>query len=91
MKTYEEVDTYTHVFLISAQAGHEWSASHSGRFNPWERATGIHWIGDWVGPRAGLDDLEERKFLTLSGLELRPLDRPVRSQWLYRLRYPALV
>jgi hypothetical protein len=26
--------------------------------------------------RAGLDDLEKRKFLTLPGLELRPLGRP---------------
>jgi hypothetical protein len=27
--------------------------------------------------RAGLEDLEKRKFLTLPGLELRPLGRPV--------------
>jgi hypothetical protein len=39
-----------------------------------------------VGPRAGLYDME--KFLTLPGLELRPLRRPARSQSLYRLRYP---
>jgi hypothetical protein len=32
-----------------------------------------HWIG---GPRTGLDDVEKRKFLTLPGLELRPLGRP---------------
>jgi hypothetical protein len=30
-----------------------------------------------------------RKFLTLQGLELRPLGRPARSQSLYRLRYPG--
>jgi hypothetical protein len=29
-----------------------------------------------VDLRAGLDDLEKRKFLTLPGLELRPLGRP---------------
>jgi hypothetical protein len=40
-----------------------------------------------VNPRAGLDDVEKRKFLTLPGLELRPLGRPARSQSLYRLRY----
>jgi hypothetical protein len=40
-----------------------------------------------VGPRAGLDDVEKRKFFTLLGLELRPLGRPARSQSLYRLRY----
>jgi hypothetical protein len=26
-----------------------------------------------MGPRAGLDDMEERKFFTVPGLELRPL------------------
>jgi hypothetical protein len=36
-----------------------------------------------VGPTAGLDDVEKRKFLTLLGLELRPLGRPARSQSLY--------
>jgi hypothetical protein len=54
-----------------------------------ERAPGTHWIGGWVGPRAGLDDVEKRKFLTLPGLELRPLCRPARSQSPYRMRYPG--
>jgi hypothetical protein len=40
-----------------------------------------------VDPRADLDDLEKRKYLTLSGLELRSLGRPARSQSLYRLSY----
>jgi hypothetical protein len=39
-----------------------------------------------VGPKAGLDDVEKRKFLTLPGLELRPLGGLARSQSLYRLR-----
>jgi hypothetical protein len=42
-----------------------------------------------VDLRAGLDDLEKRKFLTSTGLELRPLGRPARGQSLYRLRYPG--
>jgi hypothetical protein len=42
-----------------------------------------------VDPRAGLDDVEKRNFLTLPGLELRPLGRPARSQSLYRLRHPG--
>jgi hypothetical protein len=42
-----------------------------------------------VDLRAGPDDLEKRKFLTLPVLELRPLGRPARSQLLYRLRYPG--
>jgi hypothetical protein len=42
-----------------------------------------------VGPRTGMDDVENRKPLTLARLELRPLDRPARSQSLYQLRYPV--
>jgi hypothetical protein len=42
-----------------------------------------------VDSRAGLEDVEKRKFLTLPGLELRPLGRPPRSQLLYRLSYPG--
>jgi hypothetical protein len=56
---------------------------------PRGRVPGIHWIGGWVSPRAGLDDVEKRKFLTLRRLELQPLGRPARSQSLYRLRYPG--
>jgi hypothetical protein len=42
-----------------------------------------------VDPRAGLDDVEKKKFLTQPGLELRPLGRPARSQSLFRMRYPG--
>jgi hypothetical protein len=42
-----------------------------------------------VGPKAGLDDVEKRKFLILPGLEQRPLGRRVRSQSLHRLRHPG--
>jgi hypothetical protein len=42
-----------------------------------------------VDPRAGLGDVEKRKFLTLLVLELRPPGRPARSQSLYRLSYPG--
>jgi hypothetical protein len=59
-----------HVFLTSALVGGECS-SRLGRFTPGERALGTHWIGDWMGPKAGLDDVEERKFLSLTRLELR--------------------
>jgi hypothetical protein len=35
-----------------------------------------------VGPRAGLDDMGKRKFLTLSGLELEPsVVQPVASRY----------
>jgi hypothetical protein len=42
-----------------------------------------------VGPRAGLDTVQKRKFLPLPGLELRPLGCPARRQSLYRMRYPG--
>jgi hypothetical protein len=55
-----------------------------------ERGTNVsRWLqtAGWVGPRAGLYDVEKRKFLTLPELELRSFDYPARSQSLYRLRY----
>jgi hypothetical protein len=61
---------------------------HAPAVFPGEKAPGNHWVVGWVGPRAGLDDVEKRKFLTLRGLEIRSLGRPARSQSLYRLRYP---
>jgi hypothetical protein len=39
--------------------GGDWSVSHPDHSNP-----GTHWIGGWVGPRASLDNVEKRKFLT---------------------------
>jgi hypothetical protein len=50
-------------FLTSALDGGEWSASSHCLFIPEERAPGTHWIGGWVGPRAGLDAVETRKIL----------------------------
>jgi hypothetical protein len=52
-----------------------------GHFTPGERAHGTHLTGGWVGPRAGLDDMEKWKFLPPPGLKLRPLGRPARSQY----------
>jgi hypothetical protein len=46
-----------------------------------------HWIGGWVDPRTGVDDVERRQILLLPGLKLRPLGRPAHRQSLYRLRY----
>jgi hypothetical protein len=49
-----------------------------------------HWLGGWVGPLAGLDDVVKRKkILTLPWLELRPLFHLARSQSLYLLRCPG--
>jgi hypothetical protein len=77
MKDYGGVDVKIHFFLTSALVGGDWSASRPGRLPPGERSFDTNWKGGWVGPRAGLNDVEKRKFLTLPGLELRPLCRPV--------------
>jgi hypothetical protein len=53
-------------YLTSALDAGEWSASRTGRFTPRERASGTHWIGGWVGPRAVLDAVVERKIPSLS-------------------------
>jgi hypothetical protein len=81
---------YGGVLLTSALVGGEWSPSRPGHFTPGERAPGTLWIGSWVGPRTGLDYAEMREFLTLPGLEPRPLCRPARSQSLHRLHYSGL-
>jgi hypothetical protein len=56
---------------------------------PREKVPSTQLIGELVDPKVGLNDVEKRKFLTLLGLELRPLGRPARNQLLYRLRYPG--
>jgi hypothetical protein len=70
-----------HIFFTLSLVGGEWLASRLGRFTPGKTAPGNYWIGGgWMGPRAGQDDVEKRKFLPLPGLELGPLGRPARSQ-----------
>jgi hypothetical protein len=51
MKAYGEVDLQIRIFLTSALAGGEWSASRPCRFTPGERAPGTHWIGGWGGEK----------------------------------------
>jgi hypothetical protein len=82
MKAYGRVDVQLHIFLTLALVGGEWSASRPCRFTARERAPGIHGIGGWVQPRATLGNVEKRKFLTLPGLEFRPLGRTTLSRLL---------
>jgi hypothetical protein len=56
-------------------------ASRSTNFTTKERASG------WLGPLAGLDDIENREIVPLPRLELRHFGRPACSQLPYRLRY----
>jgi hypothetical protein len=72
-------------FLTSALDGGEWSASRPYRIIPRERAPGTHWVGGWVGPRAGLDAVEEKHF-ALPGIE-----PGASSPSLYRLRCLAYI
>jgi hypothetical protein len=72
-------------FLTTALGEGEWSASRSCRFNPAEKASSTHWIGGWVGPRAGLDAEEKRKILQCR--ESNPGRLPC-SLLLYRQSYP---
>jgi hypothetical protein len=62
MKAYGEVDVWINIFLTSALIGGEWSASHPCHFTHGERASSTDLTGGWVGPGAGLDYVEPRKF-----------------------------
>jgi hypothetical protein len=83
------VEVYLHVFLTAALAGGDLPASRSDRLSHGKRAPCTQWIGGWVGPRTGLDDMEKRKILPLPGLKFRSLGRPVSIQSLYWLPYPG--
>jgi hypothetical protein len=74
--------------LDLALVGSEWSASRPVRSTAGERATGTHWIGGSVGPRAGVGDVENREnSCPYWDSNYDPLGHPARSQSLYRLRY----
>jgi hypothetical protein len=62
MKAYGEW-SYNSTIHDLGTVGGEWSDSRPVRFTPRERAACTHWIGGWVGPRVGLDAVEENKFL----------------------------
>jgi hypothetical protein len=60
MKSYEE-RRYSSSILDVALDWSELSASRPYRFTLGETAPGTHWIGGWVGPRAGVEAMEKRK------------------------------
>jgi hypothetical protein len=78
---------YSYTILTSVLDGSELSASRHDRFTPGGRAPGIHCIGGWVGPRAGLDNVEKRKMSYPCWESNCP--RPACSLSLYRLSFPG--
>jgi hypothetical protein len=73
-------------YLTSALDGGELSASRRGSFTPKERAHGTHWIGGWVGPRAGLDAVVNSKIS--SPCQNSKPDYPAHSFSAIPLSYP---
>ncbi|KDR23422.1 Furin-like protease 2 [Zootermopsis nevadensis] len=65
-------------FLTSALDGGEWLASRPGRALPSGKDPSTHWIGGWVGPRAGLDVEDTLNILSFS--RGSNLGCPVRNQ-----------
>jgi hypothetical protein len=68
MQVYEGDHVEIHISLTLVLVAGEWSVSRPDRFTPGERAPSTHSTGGWVGPRAGLDNMQNRIFLTLLGL-----------------------
>jgi hypothetical protein len=62
--------------MTSALVGGEWQVAASCM----EKGASIHWIGGWVDPRAGPDDMENSKLFILPGLPLS-VAQPVASRY----------
>jgi len=77
-KYIEGLDVYLQSFLTMA-LGEESAELHaSSDLLPGEKKPDTHWIGSWVGPRAGLDVFRKQKhLLPLNGI--RTPDRLARS------------
>ena len=57
---------------------------HAPAALPPGKRPGTHCVGGWVGPQAGLDRCGKSR-----PTGIRSPDRPVRSESIYRLRYPG--
>jgi hypothetical protein len=76
MKAYGGMHVYIHVFLILKVSGR----LHTPAALPPKKDSHYPLDKCWVGPRTGVENVEQRQFLILPGLELRPLCRPAHSQ-----------
>jgi hypothetical protein len=59
---WKRMGKWRHSSIFSLGDGDEWSALGPGRFTAGETARGTHCIGDWVGPRVGMDIAEKKMF-----------------------------
>jgi hypothetical protein len=67
----------------------EVSGQLHAHFTP-ERNLDTHWIGGWVGPKAGLDTMSKRKIpIPLQESNAYPLNCSACIQPLYQLSYPS--
>ena len=78
------VEVWLYFSMTVALEGGEWSAARPGRTLPPQERPGTHFIGGWVGPRAGLGRAEN---LVPTGIRSRTV-QPV-AQLPYRLSYPV--
>jgi hypothetical protein len=62
--------------MISVLDGGEGAASSPGHLTPGEITLDTHWIGGWVGPRAGLDAVGVQRNFCVAG-NRTPVVQPV--------------
>jgi hypothetical protein len=67
MKAYEEVDVYIHIFLTSALAKGEWSASRPGRLTPQGKSSRFPLDRRLGAPQSRSGGREEEKILDFTG------------------------
>jgi hypothetical protein len=80
MKAYGGVDVWNQVFLTSALVGGQGSTSRLGRYTPRGRRPMYSLDRRLCDLGTGLDDVERRKILLLSELELRIFGRSYRRR-----------
>jgi hypothetical protein len=82
------VEVELHEFLTLALDGGEWPVLHPGHFTPGVKTPITHWIGGWVGPKAGLHMVAKEKIPSLLVLGIEPLSAShnITTKMLYLLQ-----
>jgi hypothetical protein len=80
---------FNHRILFVNKAAGEWSVNFMLR-TPyhWGKFSGTHWIGGWMGPRAGMNAVKNRNLLwgSISYRDKRFVSAPRRPGWFWKLR-----